>query len=145
MNFKKFQNIFTNRTLLAQIIFVAMVVGGILLLERTFNNGPSLVNDGSRDEATLFIDFDNMQRTFEGKVVERMTILDALNASVAAGKLEFTYFVDGSNNTNVTKINDHYVTGDEQFTFYINSERIDPDELNKTYIQPGDKITVRLE
>jgi len=150
MNSKKSQNTSTSRTLLTQIIIVAVIAGGILLFERLFNNGSSLVNEGSMDEssvdeAVLFIDFDNMQRTFRGEVVERMTILDALNASVTAGKIEFRYFVDGSNNTKITEINDHFAEENDQFTFYINSEKIDTSNLNRIYIQPGDEIIIRLE
>jgi hypothetical protein len=82
---------------------------------------------------------------FTGEVIDEMTLLDALNASFAAGKIKLTYHVDDGNNTKVTEINDHEADDEEQFTFYINTRKLDPSELNKTQIHPGDKITIKLE
>lgn len=152
MNYKKFRNIFINLvrgngtgTLIARIIFVAILAGAIFIFDRFYGKEPSAFKNVSKNEAALFIDFDNMKKVFAGEVVEGMTVLDALNASVAAGQIKLTYHVDISNNTKVTEINNHEANGNEQFTFYINSRKIDPSELNKTHIKPGDKITIKLE
>lgn len=146
MNYKKFHNIFTNKPLLIrQAILVLVIAGGIIIFEKLFNGKLFLVNEKSKKEATLMIDFKNMQRIFEGETVENMTILDALNASVVAGKIELTYVVDNSNNTNVTKINDHAATKDEVFSFYLNRKKVNAADINKAYIYPGDKITIKIE
>lgn len=143
MSSKKFLNTFTKNTLVIQIIFIVAIVTGVIIYER-FSNEDSLKIMGE-NEAALFIDFDNMKRAFAGEVISGMTVLDALNASVAAGKIKLTYHVDKNNNTKVTEINDHKATSDTKFTFYINSKKLDQNKLNKTSIQPGDKITIKLE
>lgn len=143
MNFKKFQNILSNNILAAQIVLIVVAVGAIFLFERFFDKDPFAVDLENR--AALFIDFDNMQRMFTGEIVDGMTVLDALNASVVAGQINLRYYVDEENNTKVAEINNHNTDGKTQFTFYINSKKIDASELNKTHIQPGDKITIRLE
>lgn len=144
MNFKKLRNIFNN-TLIVQIIFVVVITGAIFLFERFSGKEDSAFKNVSKNEAALFIDFDNMKRVFAGKVVDGMTVLDALNAAVAAGQIKLTYYVDSNNKTKVTEINDHTTNGEAPFTFYINSRKLDPSDLNKTPIKPGNKITIRLE
>lgn len=145
MNSKKFHNIFTNKPLLKQAVLIVVIAGGILLFEKFFNWGLFLINEKSKKEATLLIDFKNMQRMFEGETIENMTMLDALNASVAVGKVELTYVVDSNNNTSVTKINDHTETKDGVFAFYLNKRVVNMKDINKTYIYPGDKITIKIE
>ncbi len=144
MSSKKLQDTFPNKTLLVQVIFIALIVGGVLFFEFFFK-GPSMTDNEVSGEATLLIDFDNMQRMFTGEVVDGMTILDALNASVAVGQIKLKYHVDRDNNTEVKEINNHTANENIQFTFYVNSRKIDLNTLNKTYIQPGDMITIRLE
>lgn len=144
MNSKRSRNIFNN-TLVAQIIFIAVVAGVILVFERFFDKEPSIVGDLVSNEAVLFIELDSMQRTFSGEVIEEMTVLDALNASVIAGQIKLVYYVDGGNNTRVAEINDHSVNDGDEFVFYVNSKKADPSELNKIRIRPGDKITIRSE
>ena len=134
-----------NRTFVIQIILIVAVAGIILLAERFSNDDSWITRDELGNKAALFIDFNNTQRMFTGEVVGGMTILDALNASTAAGKIELTYHVDDSNSTKVTEINDHKADDEKQFAFYINSRQIDPDKLNKTQVHPGDKITIKLE
>ncbi|MBI4158606.1 MAG: hypothetical protein HY505_03265 [Candidatus Yanofskybacteria bacterium] len=144
MNYKKLRNIF-NSTLTAQIVFVTVIVGAVFIFDRFYGKELSVFKNVSKNEAALFIDFDNMKKVFAGKVVEGMTILDALNAAVTAGQIELTYHVNIDNNTKVAKINNHEANGDTQFVFYINSRKLDPSELNKTQIKSGDKITIKLE
>ena len=145
MSFKKSRNTSTKSTLVAQIVFVVIITVGIVFFERFFSDRLSLNNGDIRGEATLLIDFDNMRRMFEGEVVGKMTVLDALNASVVAGKIKFRYIVNSDNDTTVTEINDHTTSKDTQFNFYLNSRKMDSSELNKTNIKPGDKITIKLE
>lgn len=144
MAYKKSQNIFTNKTLIAQVVLVVAVGVSVFVFEKFSSKFPGLTISGSK-EATLFIDFDNMKRRFQGEVADGMTVLDAVNASVAAGEIKITYSVDGDNNTKVMEINNHSTEEVKQFSFYINSKRLGQSDLNKTYIKPGDEIIVRLE
>ncbi|MBI2674224.1 MAG: hypothetical protein HYX22_00600 [Candidatus Yanofskybacteria bacterium] len=144
MNYKKLRHIF-NSTLAVQIIFIAAIAGAIFVFDRFYGEKPPALKNMSKKEAALFIDFDNMQKVFAGEVVDGMTVLDALNASVTAGQLRLTYYVDGDNNTKIEEINDHAAGGDAQFIFYVNSRKLDQDKLNKTRIKAGDKITITLE
>jgi len=131
--------------IVAQIIFVIVIVSGIFIFDRFYGTESSVLKDVSKNEATLFIDFDNMQRIFKGEVSGEMTVLDALNASVIAGKMKLYYVVDGNNNTTVTEINDHVAEEGREFRFYINNKIINTKDLNKTSVSPGDEITIRLE
>src|SRR3989344_4457241 len=143
MNYKKSQGTSINKTLVAQIIFVAVVAGVILLFGRFFKieSSPADKEGG----AALLIDFDNMKRMFEGEVTEKMTVLDALNASVTAGQIKLRYVVDANNNTTVFEINDHIAIGDKNFSFYVNEEKVDTKDLNRTFINRENKITIKLE
>ena len=145
MNYKKSQSISINKTLVTQIIFVVVITVGILFFERFFKTDYSSVNKNSGKVAALLIDFENMKRMFEGEVTEKMTVLDTLNASIAAGQIKLQYTVDADNNTTVVEINDHTASGDKEFFFYINGKKVNTKDLNRTFVNPGDKITVRLE
>ena len=168
MNYKKLRNIFSNPirgnpakrnadalearrtssgtgTLIVQVIFVIVIAGVVFAFGRFYGREPSVFKNVPKNEAAVLIDFDNMRKVFAGEVIDGMTVLDALNASVAAGKIALTYYVDADNNTKIAKINDHEANDGERFIFYINSEKVDPGELNKTQIKSGDKITIRLE
>ena len=145
MNYKKSQGISINKTLIAQIIFVAVIAGGILFIDRFFKLEFPSVDKNSGKSAALLLDFEDMKRMFEGEVTEKMTILDALNVSVAAGQVKLQYVVDADNNTAVVEINDHIVSGGKNFTFYVNERKIDTKDLNRTFVNPGDKIIVKLE
>lgn len=145
MNYKKSQNTFINKTLAVQILFVVVIAVLVLFLDKFFKIDISSVENKGGKTAALMIDFENMKRMFEGEIAEKMTVLDALNASVAAGQIKLIYTVDINNNTVVTEINDHVAVDDKNFSFYINGRKINTKDLNKTAINPGDKITVRLE
>jgi len=131
--------------IVVQIILVIVVASAIFVFDRFYGKESSVFKNVSKNEAALFIDFDNLQKVFAGEVVDGMTILDALNASAVAGQIKFVYYVDSDNNTKITEINDHAANGDAQFIFYINSRKLDPSELNKTQVKAGDKITIKLE
>lgn len=145
MNYKKSQNTFTDNTLLFQIIFAAVIIGGVILWDNFLSTRPFLTNNKRGEKATLLIEFGNMTRRFEGEALDGMTILDALNASVAAGEIKFHYVIDLENNTTVREINDHTAMRGEDFSFYINGGAISTQDLNKTTIRPKDEIVIKLE
>lgn len=141
MNFRKSQNTLFNRTFVAWAILIVTV----LVVMFVFKSIGLPTGSWSGNEATLLIDFGDMKRQFTGEVAENMTVLDALNASAAAGQIKLIYYVDADNNTRVTEISGYTADGNIQFNFYINSKKLDSSELNRTNIKPGDKITIRLE
>ena len=141
MNSKKFQNTLFNSTFIAWAILIIAVVIVIFV----FKNAGLPAGNRSGNEATLFIDFGDMKRQFTGEVAESMTVLDALNAVAAAGQIKLVYYVDSDNNTRVTEISGYTADENIQFNFYVNSQKLDPGELNRTNIKPGDKIAIRLE
>ncbi|OGN00853.1 MAG: hypothetical protein A2651_03180 [Candidatus Yanofskybacteria bacterium RIFCSPHIGHO2_01_FULL_42_12] len=145
MNSKKYPDTFISETLLVQVILVVVVVGIVVFFDKLSNGEWFSVDDGSKREATLIIDFDNMRRTFEGEVIEEMTILDALNASVTAGQIKLTYTVDDNNHTSVAEIDGHSAVFGKNFFFYLNEKKIHTKDLNRTFVDPGDKITIKLE
>ena len=141
MNSKKFQNTLFNSTFIAWAILIIAVVIVIFV----FKNAGLPAGNRSGNEATLFIDFGDMKRQFTGEVAESMTVLDALNAVAAAGQIKLVYYVDSDNNTRITEISGYTADENIQFNFYVNSQKLDPGELNRTNIKPGDKIAIRLE
>lgn len=141
---KKSRNIFIDKTLLAQLAVIAVIAIGMLIFERLSNGSFKLGNQGS-GEATLLIDFENVRRKFQGEVVEKMTVLDAVNAATAAGEIKLIYSVDRENNTKVMEINDHLLEGGRRFAFFVNSKKLGSSELNKTFLKPGDEIVIKLE
>ena len=143
MNYKRSQDTFINKPLAVQIVFVAIAVSAILFFGKFFKIDSSPIYKGRG--AALLIDFDNMKRMFEGEVTEKMTVLDALNASVTAGQIKLRYVVDANNNTTVFEINDHIAIGDKNFSFYVNEEKVDTKDLNRTFINRENKITIKLE
>lgn len=122
-----------------------MLVVAVFIIMFVFKSVGLPTGDGSGSEATLFINFGDMKRQFTGEVVENMTVLDALNASTAAGQIKLIYHLDSDNNTRVREINGYTADENIQFSFYVNSQKLDPGELNRTNIKPGDEITIRLE
>lgn len=145
MNYKKSQDTFTKNTLFVQIIFVVVAVGGILLFEKFFSKEVSWLDNGSNKEAVLLIDFDDIKRMFKGEIIDKMTVLDALNASVATGNIKLRYIVDNKNNTSVTEINNHTANENKKFAFYINGKNINTADLNKIFVYPRDEIIIKLE
>ena len=134
-----------NNKTIAQLILIIVIVSGIFVFDKFYSKELSVFRNISKNEAALFVNFDNMKKVFSGEVVDGMTVLDALNASVAAGQIRLVYYVDSDNNTKITEINDHEANEEAQFTFYVNSRKLSSSELNKTRIKAGDKITIRLE
>ena|SRR3989344_1298261 len=141
MNSRKFQNTLFNSTFIAWAVLIVAVAVVIFV----FKSAGLPAGSGLGSEATLFIDFGDMKRQFTGEVAESMTVLDALNAVASAGQIKLIYYVDSDNNTRVTEISGYTADENAQFSFYVNSKKLDSGELNRTNIKPGDKITVRLE
>jgi len=86
------------------------------------------------------------KRIFEGEIIESMTILDALNASALAGDITFKYVIDGrKNNLTILVLDGHYDSPSSRLSFYLNSEKVEPQKIHSIPIWPGDIVTVRSE
>ena len=81
MKFKKLSANFFKRPLLTQVILLSALLGIVYFFEPSFD----LSKNNYSGLATLNINFETMERSFEGEVSENMTILDALNMSVSVG------------------------------------------------------------
>ena len=104
------------------------------------------VGSAGNSFATLAVNFDNLKRSFEGEVVEDMTVLDALNMAMAAGKIKLNYSLDDKNQTWIMEINDHLnKAGNRHFAFFINDKQIDSKDLNKVNLKAGDSIVIKYE
>jgi len=78
--------------------------------------------------------------------VADMTILDALNMAMTAGKIKLNYALGENNQTRVMEINDHLnKVGNKHFAFFLNDKWIDSENLNKTKIKPGDSVVIKYE
>lgn len=145
MNYKKLRKRFFKKRYLVEIASIIV----LLILASVFKVTVDNLKDtgtGGNNFATLAVNFDNLKRSFEGEVVEDMTILDALNMAMSVGKIKFNYVLDDNNQTLVLEINDHLNrVGDKHFTFYLNDRQIDSTELNKINLKAGDSIVIKYE
>lgn len=141
---KKSQNISTDNRLAVQIIFIIFTVIAVVLFDKFSNSDLAFLDNNSKPEASLYIDFDNMKRTFQGEVVEGMTLLDALNAAVAAGNIDIEYVVDRENNIVLSQINDHRMEKNRKFKFFVNNQEVSIQDINKTSVHSGDQIKITL-
>lgn len=142
MKYKKLQTNFFKKPLFIQIILLIVLLGIISFFKPSFN----LSDSNPSGTATLFINLETEKRFFEGEVVEGMTILDALSMAVSVGKIKFNFTIDESGNVNVLEIDGH-INGvsNKYFAFYLNSGKVDPEDLNKELIHNGDRIEIRNE
>ncbi len=122
-----------HHVLLWQVILVLVVVCGMIVLNRV-----------SAHDARLTIDFGDHQRAFEGEVIQNMTVLDALRASVAAGRINLTFEV-AHDQTIITAFDGHSnPLGPGQISFTLNGQPINATEIHKIPVHPKDHIMVML-
>lgn len=96
--------------------------------------------------ATLALVLEDQSRIFEGEVYEKMTVMDALSTAMAAGDVKLNYYLDEKNRTHVLGINGHTEdSSGKTFVFYLNSKKINSNDLNKIDIEPGDDIVIKFE
>ncbi|MBI2064231.1 MAG: hypothetical protein HYT66_00770 [Candidatus Yanofskybacteria bacterium] len=146
MNYKKsFKPFFKKRYLveLASIIVLLLLAS---VFKITVDNLKDAGSGGKNGLATLAVNFDNLKRTFEGEVVEDMTVLDALNMAMAVGKIKLTYALDDKNQVRVMEINGHLNrVADKHFTFFLNDKQVDSKDLNNVNLKAGDRIVIKYE
>ena len=145
MNYKKSLKPFFKKRHLVEIASIVVLLILASVFKITVDNLKDAENGGN-NLATLAINFDNLKRSFEGEVVEDMTVLDALNMAMAVGKIKLNYALDQKNQTWVMEINDHLnKVGNKHFAFFLNDKRIDSENLNKTRIKHGDSVVIKYE
>ena len=145
MNYKKSLKPFFKKRYLIEIASIVV----LLILASVFKITVDNLKDagsGGNSLATLAVNFDNLKRSFEGEVLEDTTVLDALNITMAVGKIKLNYVLDDKNQTWVMEINDHMNrAGDKHFGFFLNDEQIDSKDLNKVNLKAGDNIVIKYE
>jgi hypothetical protein len=116
-----------------QIVAVVVLVAALLVFEEL-----------NRKTATLTIDIDGEKRTFQGEIVEGMTMLDALNASVLAGGIKLQFAIE-DNGAKILEF-DGYVSeeANSDVYFYLNSEVMSIYEINKAFLRKDDHVLVRV-
>ncbi|MBI2068722.1 MAG: hypothetical protein HYT67_01290 [Candidatus Yanofskybacteria bacterium] len=145
MNYKKSLKPFFKKRYLIEIASIIVLLLLASVFKITVDNLKDAGSDGN-SLATLAVNFDNLKRTFEGEVVEDMTVLDALNMAMAVGKIKLNYALDEKNQTRIMEINDHLNrVGDKHFGFFINDKQIDSKDLNKINLKAGDSIVIKYE
>lgn len=99
-------------------------------------------------EASLLLAFENngKGRTFQGEVVDGMTVLDALIVSSGVGQINFQHNIDVNNIAHIISLDGYNkVSAQKHLVFYLNERRVDESEINTTKIKPGDVIRIVLE
>lgn len=145
MKYKQYYQLFTeifDNKAASPVTVVAFSFLVLLFLYLSFN-GPTL---SQKNMASLFLALDDQTRMFEGEVIEGMTILDALNASVRAGEIKLRYAVNGKNETNIMELNgylNHFPN--ERLAIYLNAQAVNFRDINKIIIKAGDKIKITFE
>ncbi len=143
MNYKKLFKTTLKKSFLVEIGSLL----ALLLLASAFKISVSQLEDrGGSSLATLAINFDGLNKNFEGEVTDDMTILDALNIAMAAGKIKLHYVLDENNKTRVTEIDGHINDGMRgEFTFYLNDKKVPAEKLNETELEAGDSVVIKYE
>lgn len=145
MNYKKSLKLFFKKRHLIEIASIVVLLILASIFKITVNNLKNTENGGS-NLATLAINLDNLKRSFEGEVVEGMTVLDALNMAMAVGKIKLNYALDDKNQVRIMEINDHLNrVGNKHFAFFLNDKQISSDNLHKIKIKSGDSIIIKYE
>lgn len=145
MNYKKLLKPYFKKRHLIEVTSIIVLLLLASLFKITVDNLKD-AGSGGNGLATLAVNFDNLKRSFEGEVVEDMTVLDALNIAMAVGKIKLNYVLDDKNQTWVMEINDHLNSVENKhFLFFINGEKVDSKNLNKVNLKPGDSIVIKYE
>jgi hypothetical protein len=102
-------------------------------------------NLNQNKEASLLISFNGMQtRKFQGEVVERMTILQALDASSKTGNFDLRYFVKDDGKVELYSIDGKTNKIGGKWLFVVNGSGIDDYDIKSRFIKNGDIIEVKF-
>lgn len=101
----------------------------------------------SRQEATLVFALEDgkIDRMFQGRVIEGMTIFQALLASSRAGQITFKYYQNPKDEIIITELDGYTKLHDKELVFYLNGIKINSGNINTIFIKGGDRIEIRPE
>lgn len=129
---------FFKETLFVQVALAVIFVAVLGF----FNWSLNILNPSPEQQyASLVLTHEGETRKFEGEVVEGMTILDALNASTAAGNIELQYQLNADGSAKINQVNG-YLSEDKKAYFYLNKSEIKPEEVGRVAIKGGDTVEV---
>lgn len=130
MEHKQTPRLFYSRSMWYAVIILAVLVSLAIFIKTP------------RPTAKLAIEFDSHSRVFEGEVIDGMTVLDALNASMVAGKIPFQ-FSSKDDSTEFLILNG---AGKAPYNMQIilNDQPIDPAQINTVLVHPRDSIVVKM-
>lgn len=94
------------------------------------------------NEARLVIDFGAKKRVFVGEVMDRMTLLDALEASVSGDTAGAFDYQLGDNKT--LAVIDGFGNDGKEWNIYLNGAREDK-AVDEIVLNPKDEIELKLE
>jgi hypothetical protein len=86
--------------------------------------------------ATLILS-DGTTRQFTGPVVDRMTVLEALQAASNAGGFDLIYTMQG-NAVKIVSMDNQFAMGDHTWIFFLNDRSLSASRIATTYIHAGD-------
>lgn len=98
-------------------------------------------------DARLTVRFDDKNvKTFEGAVIQDMTILEALEAASRGDGFKINYFIDQRGDVNLASIGatSNGLNG-KNWHFYLNKESIETKQIGKIKIGRGDLIEAVFE
>jgi len=144
MNYKKyFASFFKGR----HQVEIASIVA-LLILALAFKISVNQLKQGGEQEelATLAVNFETGKRLFEGEVYDGMTILDALNVAMSVGEIKLNYVLDDKNQTQIMELDGQINNIDgKYFSFYLNNQKVDSQNLNKVRLKAGDRIEILFQ
>jgi len=127
-------NILKNKIFWIVVIVLALgITAGFF--KGVFNN---------KSEVYVEIDFNGEKRAFEGKVINKLTILEALIASSRGGHFDVRYALI-NDQTDIFKINNLAENNLNRWNFYLNEEKVNSSQIHKIIVKPGDKIYIKYE
>jgi len=112
------------------LIILSLIVEGVIF----YSSRPKI----GKDEAVLILNDGTKKRAFAGKVIDGMTIYDALLASSFVGKFDFEL------KEGVLERIDELEKDGKKWNVYLNGKKIDQ-PLDKVLIKPGDKIELKFK
>jgi hypothetical protein len=138
---------FFRETLFIQIALVSLFILLIIFFDWSFNSNHISDSDiYDPDNTTVILNFNDGKRLFQGDIIDDMTVLDTLNASVVSGDILLMYNLNENNETEVLAIDgfSNYYSEDDFFAFYLNSREIAIKDINKVNVSSGDIVEVKI-
>jgi len=124
-----------------------VVVILLLIFVLVYSFDPEMFFSSNDRIAYLEVNNSGTRRAFEGEVVNGMTVLDALDASAAAGNISFKYEIDKkTNELKIITLDGYSATKTAKSAMlFLNLVRVDMAKIHSIPINSGDRILIKLE